>query len=111
MPKIKKTKSKKNFHLPRPYDPVFNGKNMYTATCKYSCNIRITTSNCLTCCFTKGTLQNHKWENAMTVDKHSWGYRRNVDVTSYLTITELLNELASTVRLLSTSDFLITFVY
>ena len=47
----------------------------------------------------------------MTVDRHSWGYRRNVDVTSYLTITELLNELASTVRLLSTSDFLITFVY
>ena len=42
----------------------------------------------------------------MTVDRHSWGYRRNVDIKSYLTIAELLSELASTVRLLSTSDFL-----
>ena len=49
-------------------------------------------------CFTKGKLQNHKWENALTVDKGSWGYRRNIDINSYLTINDLLYQLASTVR-------------
>ena len=50
------------------------------------------------CCLTKGTLQNHKWENALTVDKGSWGYRRNVDIDLYLNISQLLYQLASTVR-------------
>ncbi|KAH7962879.1 alpha-L-fucosidase [Rhipicephalus sanguineus] len=44
-----------------------------------------------------GTLVVHKWENAMTVDKESWGYRRNARLTDYHTIEELLAELASTV--------------
>ena len=48
--------------------------------------------------FTKGKLQNHKWENALTVDKHSWGYRRNVGIESYLNISQLIYQLASTVR-------------
>ena len=46
----------------------------------------------------KGKLQNHKWENALTVDKGSWGYRRNVDIGSYLSINQLIYQLASTVR-------------
>jgi len=45
-----------------------------------------------------GKLQSHKWENAMTVDKLSWGYRRNADIMDYLTIEELLYQLVSTVR-------------
>ena len=45
-----------------------------------------------------GKLINHKWENAMTVDKLSWGYRRNADIMDYLTIQELLYQLVSTVR-------------
>ena len=45
-----------------------------------------------------GKVQNHKWENALTVDKGSWGYRRNVDIDSYLDINQLLYQLASTVR-------------
>ena len=48
--------------------------------------------------FQKGKLQNHKWENCLTVDKGSWGYRRNVNINSYLTINQLLYQLASTVR-------------
>lgn len=44
-----------------------------------------------------GTIVEHKWENAMTVDKDSWGYRRNARLTDYHTIEELLAELASTV--------------
>ena len=34
----------------------------------------------------------------MTVDKLSWGYRRNADIMDYLTIQELLYQLVSTVR-------------
>ncbi|KAL9983927.1 hypothetical protein ACROYT_G006173 [Oculina patagonica] len=47
--------------------------------------------------YNPGKLQNHKWENALTVDKGSWGYRRNVDIDSYLDINQLLYQLASTV--------------
>lgn len=50
-------------------------------------------------CCSSGKLQKHKWENAMTVDKLSWGYRRNADIMDYLTIEELLYQLVSTVRL------------
>ncbi|XP_018333024.1 plasma alpha-L-fucosidase-like isoform X2 [Agrilus planipennis] len=44
-----------------------------------------------------GTLQSHKWENAMTLDKHSWGYRRNAPLNEYLTTHELIKTLAQTV--------------
>lgn len=47
--------------------------------------------------YNPGVLIDHKWENAMTVDKDSWGYRRNVRLADYHTIEELLAELASTV--------------
>lgn len=47
--------------------------------------------------YNPGKLQNHKWENALTVDKGSWGYRRNVDIGSYLSINQLIYQLASTV--------------
>ncbi|KAB0797377.1 hypothetical protein PPYR_08371 [Photinus pyralis] len=44
-----------------------------------------------------GVLQKHKWENAMTVDKGSWGYRRNVNYDSFYTVKELIQVLAETV--------------
>ncbi|KAH7966429.1 hypothetical protein HPB49_016163 [Dermacentor silvarum] len=47
--------------------------------------------------YNPGTLVEHKWENAMTVDKDSWGYRRNARLADYHTIEELLAELSSTV--------------
>ena len=45
-----------------------------------------------------GVLQKHKWENCMTVDRHSWGYRRNTTLADFLTMDDLTSILASTVR-------------
>jgi alpha-L-fucosidase len=45
-----------------------------------------------------GILQKHKWENAMTVDKKSWGFRREAKLEDFLTIHELISKLAETVR-------------
>ncbi|CAN8021386.1 unnamed protein product [Ixodes persulcatus] len=47
--------------------------------------------------YNPGILLKHKWENAMTIDKHSWGYRRNANLSDYLSIEKLIEELASTV--------------
>ncbi|KAH3762434.1 alpha-l-fucosidase family protein [Pelomyxa schiedti] len=44
-----------------------------------------------------GVLQPHKWENCLTLDKQSWGYRRNMKLEDVMTIEELLGHLASTV--------------
>ena len=45
-----------------------------------------------------GVLQKHKWENAMTIDKYSWGFRREALAGDYLSISALLTELVTTVR-------------
>ncbi|CAN7997171.1 unnamed protein product [Ixodes pacificus] len=47
--------------------------------------------------YNPGVLQKHKWENCMTIDKFSWGYRRNAKVSDYLTVQQLIGQLASTV--------------
>uniref|UniRef100_A0A6P7FAU7 Putative alpha-L-fucosidase n=1 Tax=Diabrotica virgifera virgifera TaxID=50390 RepID=A0A6P7FAU7_DIAVI len=47
--------------------------------------------------FNPGTLQQHKWENAMTIDYKSWGFRRNAKLSDYMTIEALLYQLVSTV--------------
>ncbi|CAG2101362.1 unnamed protein product, partial [Medioppia subpectinata] len=44
-----------------------------------------------------GHLLPHKWENAVTVSKGSWGYHRNVDLNGYLTTHELVTQLTQTV--------------
>ncbi|XP_060534963.1 alpha-L-fucosidase-like [Cylas formicarius] len=44
-----------------------------------------------------GVLQDRKWENAMTLDKESWGFRRNARSADYMTTRELLATLASTI--------------
>ena len=50
-----------------------------------------------------GHLIDHKWENAMTIDKQSWGIRRNMDIADILTPEELISEVIKT--------FLINFFY
>ncbi|XP_005097744.3 alpha-L-fucosidase [Aplysia californica] len=39
----------------------------------------------------------HKWENAMTIDRQSWGFRRRANVADILSIEELLEELITTI--------------
>lgn len=44
-------------------------------------------------------LQKHKYESGATLDKKSWGYRRNTNFTTdFLTIENLVWQLVSTVR-------------
>jgi alpha-L-fucosidase len=47
--------------------------------------------------YNPGKLQPHKWENAMTLDYHSWGYRRNAAAADYMPLSELLSQLISTI--------------
>nr|CAD7439005.1 unnamed protein product [Timema bartmani] len=53
----------------------------------YTCNDR----------YNPGVLLKHKWENCMTLDKRSWGFRRNAKLSDYLTTAELIQELAETI--------------
>ncbi|XP_072028820.1 alpha-L-fucosidase-like [Amphiura filiformis] len=47
--------------------------------------------------YNPGTLQKHKWENCMTIDKRSWGYRREAPLADYLTMDDITQILAETV--------------
>jgi len=47
--------------------------------------------------FNPGVLQPHKWENAMTIDRHSWGHRHNAKLDDFLTSKQLIQELVVTV--------------
>jgi alpha-L-fucosidase len=38
-----------------------------------------------------------KWENALTIDKTSWGYNRNASYTDYLTVPEIIHNLIQVV--------------
>ena len=63
-------------------------------------NLSIQKSESWLCCVvSSGVLQKHKWEDAMTVDKKSWGYRRNTTLSDFLTMDNLTSILASAVRL------------
>lgn len=47
--------------------------------------------------YNPGTLQAHKWENAFTLDKKSWGYRQNTQFEDYMTAEELIEQIVTTV--------------
>ncbi|XP_053625758.1 tissue alpha-L-fucosidase-like [Plodia interpunctella] len=42
-------------------------------------------------------LMTHKWENAFSMDKKSWGYRRDMKLEDVMTIQQLIKEVVSTV--------------
>jgi len=48
--------------------------------------------------FNPGVLQMHKWEDAMTLDRYSWGYRRAAKLSDYKSTHELITNLAKSVR-------------
>ncbi|XP_072265115.1 plasma alpha-L-fucosidase [Pyxicephalus adspersus] len=70
---------------------VTNDRWGYDCICKhggfYTCSDR----------YNPGHLLPHKWENCMTIDQRSWGYRRNALISEMLTIEELVQELVETV--------------
>ncbi|XP_026326719.1 alpha-L-fucosidase-like [Hyposmocoma kahamanoa] len=47
--------------------------------------------------FNPRTLFPHKWENAFTIDKLSWGFRRNMKSSEVLSFEEILEYVVSTV--------------
>lgn len=48
--------------------------------------------------YNPGTIQKHKFENAMTIDKASWGFRREAKLEDFYTIEGLIETLLQTVR-------------
>lgn len=40
--------------------------------------------------YNPGVLQPYKWENAMTIDKLTWGHRNNAKLQDFLTSEELI---------------------
>ena len=57
--------------------------------------LKILNLSCVNCA---EVLQKHKWEDANTVDKSAWTYRRNVKLSDLHTVEELLAILVQTVR-------------
>ncbi|XP_060063347.1 alpha-L-fucosidase-like [Ylistrum balloti] len=47
--------------------------------------------------YNPGVLQKRKWENSMTIDKYSWGYRRRARLDDFLTMEDITSVIASTV--------------
>ncbi|XP_023296903.2 putative alpha-L-fucosidase [Lucilia cuprina] len=47
--------------------------------------------------FNPGVLQPHKWENAFTLDKQSWGQRFDLTLKDFMTSEEVIHQIVTTV--------------
>lgn len=43
------------------------------------------------------SLMSHKWENALSLDKQSWGFRNDMNAAEVMSFEELLNTVVTTV--------------
>ncbi len=72
---------------------VFNDRWGENSLCKhgsfYTCADR----------YLPGALVGHPWENALSLDTQSWGYRRNAPLSDYLTPAQLIATVVQTVAL------------
>ena len=50
------------------------------------------------CCYVTEVLQSHKWENCMTLDLKSWGFRRTMRASDVIDMHTLLSILVETIR-------------
>ncbi|XP_066251248.1 alpha-L-fucosidase-like [Euwallacea similis] len=66
---------------------------------RWGSNVTCLHGDILTCTdrYNPGYLLPKKWENAMTIDWHSWGFRRNSNIDEYATTKELIELLIETV--------------
>ncbi|KAL8589411.1 hypothetical protein ACOMHN_021563 [Nucella lapillus] len=78
------------------YSPV---KDSVVTNDRWGINISCHHGGFFTCTdrYNPGVKQNHKFENAMTIDKDSWGFRRNADLKDYLTVEDLISTFVVTV--------------
>ncbi|KAF7279601.1 hypothetical protein GWI33_006996 [Rhynchophorus ferrugineus] len=81
----------KNFKVRGRHFVVTNDRWGQDVTCKhggyYTCNDR----------YLPDELQEKKWENAMSLDRYSFGYRRNANYEDYLSFDELVTTVIQTV--------------
>jgi len=47
--------------------------------------------------YNPGVVQKHKWENCMTLDAQSWGYRNDMKLSDVISIYDLIKMLVETV--------------
>ena len=47
--------------------------------------------------YNPGKLVNHAWENAFTIQQSTWGFAQNAPISQYLSISEILLQMVSTV--------------
>ena len=57
--------------------------------------------------YNPGRLVPHKWENCMTLDSYSWGYRRKLRLEDVRSIEYVIESLVETIRFqLKTDKFM-----
>lgn len=47
--------------------------------------------------FLTDSLMFHKWENALSLDQYSWGYRSDMKTSDVMSIADLIESVVSTV--------------